>query len=100
MIRFADEMATHAQRSGDDALRVLATAQARSNDAFAMADEFGNPTLRSLARFFSYVSMSPEERRHGALVADECYVAAIASNNAVVMSQASASSRQRDPSNR
>ena len=34
--------------------------------------------------------MSPAERRHGAPVADECYAAAIASNNALVLSQGSA----------
>jgi predicted ATPase/DNA-binding SARP family transcriptional activator len=90
MIRFAEEMATHAERADDDALRVLAAGQARRSDAFAIADAYGNPTLRSLARFFSYLSMSPEERRHGAPVADECYVTAIASNNALAISQGSA----------
>ncbi|MGA7758404.1 MAG: BTAD domain-containing putative transcriptional regulator [Ilumatobacteraceae bacterium] len=90
MIRFAGEMAAHAERADDDPLRVLAAGQGRRDDAFALADDYGNPTLRSLARFFSYVSMSPEERRHGAPVADECYVTAIASNNALVMSQGSA----------
>lgn len=90
MIRFAGEMATHAERAGDETLAVLAAAQGRHPDAFARADEHGNPTLRSLARFFSYVSMSPAERRRGAPVADECYAAAIASNNAVVLSQGSA----------
>ncbi|MFN3256483.1 MAG: BTAD domain-containing putative transcriptional regulator [Ilumatobacter sp.] len=90
MIRFAGEMATHAERAGDETLAVLAAAQGRHSDAFARADAYGNPTLRSLARFCSYVSMSPDERRRGASVADECYAAAIASNNAVVLSQGSA----------
>lgn len=90
MIRFAGEMAAHAEAAGDDPLIVLAAAQGRRPAAFAMADEYGNPTLRSLARFFAYVSMSPAERRAGAPVADECYAAAIASNNALVLSQGSA----------
>jgi predicted ATPase/DNA-binding SARP family transcriptional activator len=90
MIHFAEEMATHAESAGNEALAVLAAAQGRHPAAFAMSDEYGNPTLRSLARFFSYVSMSPAERRHGAPVADECYAAAIASNNALVLSQGSA----------
>lgn len=90
MIRHAGEMAMHAARAGDEALIVLAAAQGRRDDAFAIADEYGNPTLRSLARFYSYVSMSPEERRYGAPVADECYVTAIESNNAQVTSQGTA----------
>jgi predicted ATPase/DNA-binding SARP family transcriptional activator len=90
MIRTATEMAEHAECADEPALIVLAAAQARRADAFELADEHGNPTLRAFARFCSYVSMTPEQRRLGAPIADECYVAAIESNNALVISQGSA----------
>lgn len=88
--RLSQEMFDDADRAGDGALSVLAAAQGGRPGFVALADDYGNPTLRALARFHWYVSMPSDERLHGAPVADECYVAAVASNNALVLSQGSA----------